>query len=146
MALGLALIVVPGAWAQSLPVTGMVAHPGPVDVTKLKQIDVTGSFDSMSGKQTHRWTGPLLLDVVNAAGIKDEAGHRTRMRHVVLVSGSDFYAAAIALGEIDAKAEGKHVIVALTQDGEVMKTPRLVVPGDASLTRCVHDLAGIEVR
>jgi hypothetical protein len=137
------------ARAQGIIVKGMVAHPGAMDsaaLSTLPQSSVTGSFDSMSGKQTHSWTGPLLLDVLNQASVTDEPGKRTHMRHVILAEGSDGYAAAIAIGEIDAKGEGKHVIVALTQDGKPMKTPRIVVPGDVSLTRCVHDLAVVEVR
>jgi hypothetical protein len=112
----------------------------------LKQTSVSGSFDSMSGRQTHRWTGPLLLDVLNRAGITDAPGKRTHMRHVILASGKDGYGAAIALGEIDPHGEGKPVIVALTQDGKAMKAPRLVVQGDASLTRSIHDLTSLDVR
>ncbi len=127
----------------------MVAHPGPVGagaLAGLKQVTYSGSFDSMSGKQTHRWTGPLLLDVLNQASITDEPGKRTHMRHVILARGSDGYAAAVAIGEIDPRGEGKQVIVAVTQDGKPLRAPRLVVPGDASFTRAVHDLAEIEVK
>ncbi len=137
------------ARAQSVMVKGMVAHPGAMDMTALsalKQTSFSGSFDSMAGKQTHRWTGPLLLDVLNQAVITDAPGKRTHIRHAILAEGSDGYAAAIAIGEIEPKGAGKPVIVALTQDGKPMKAPRLIVPGDASLTRCVHDLAVLEVR
>jgi thioredoxin reductase len=130
-------------------VSGLVAHPGKIDMralAALKQTTVAGTYDSMSGKQTHSWSGPLLLDVVGTAGITDEPGKRTHMRHVILATGSDGYGAAIALGEIDPKAEGKHVIVAVVQDGKPLKAPRVIVPGDASLTRCVHDLAVLDVR
>jgi hypothetical protein len=127
----------------------MVAHPGAVGTSALaglKQVTYTGSFDSMSGKQTHRWTGPSLLDVLNQAGITDAPGKRTHMRHVILARGSDGYAAALAIGEIDPKGEGKQAIIALTQDGKPLRAPRLVVPGDASLTRAVHDVVEIQVR
>jgi hypothetical protein len=38
------------------------------------------------------------------------------------------------------------VIVALREDDKPMAAPRLVVPGDSSFTRGVHDLAGLDVR
>jgi len=135
--------------AQGITISGMVAHPGKIDAATLgafKQIAYDGSFNSMSGRQAHRWTGPLLRDVLDKASVTDEPGKRTTMRHVILARGSDGYAAAIALGEIDPKGEGKQVIVALTQDGTPLKAPRLIVAGDASLTRCVHDLVSLEVR
>jgi hypothetical protein len=140
------LLVGPAAWGQSVAVTGMVAHGGKVELSGLKQAAFGGSFNSMSGRQTHRWTGPLLLDVLNQAGMTDAPGKRTHWQHVILATGSDGYAAAIALGEIDPKGEGKQVIVAVTQDGAPMKAPRLVVPEDASFTRCVHDLATLDVK
>ncbi len=137
------------AAAASLSVSGMVAHPGMLDaraLLALKQVSYSGSFDSMSGRQTHHWTGPLLLDVLNQAGMTDEPGKRTHMRHVILARGSDGYAAALAIGEIDPKGEGKQAIVALTQDGTKLRAPRLVVPGDSSFTRAVHDLEKVEVK
>jgi hypothetical protein len=140
------LLWAPAAWGQSVAVTGMVSHGGKIDLAALKQVTFSGSFNSMSGRQTHRWTGPLLLDVLDKAGMTDAPGKRTHMQHVILATGTDGYAAAIALGEIDPKGEGKQVIVALTQDGAPMKAPRLMVPQDASLTRCVHDLATLDVK
>jgi hypothetical protein len=149
LAAGIALAFAGQARAQSVMVKGLVAHPVALDSTALsalKQTSFSGSFDSMAGKQTHRWTGPLLLDVLNQAVITDEPGKRTHIRHVILAEGLDGYAAAIAIGEIEPKGEGKSVMVALTQDDKPMKAPRIVVPGDASFTRCVHDLAVLEVR
>lgn len=145
-ALLLAMLWSAGASAQTVQVTGMVQHAGPVALVSLKQVDVSGSFHTMSGKQTHRWTGPLLLDVLNAASIADAPGKKTHMRHVILASGSDGYAVAVAIGEIDPRGEGKQVILALREDGKPLGAPRLVVPNDASFTRGVHDLAGIEVK
>jgi hypothetical protein len=136
----------PASQAQSLAVTGMVAHPGPIGLAALKQVQYRGSFNSMSGRQTHSWTGPLLRDVLDRATLTDEPGKRTHIRHVILATGADGYAAAIAIGEIDPKGENKPIMVALTQDGAPMKAPRLVVPGDASLTRRVHDLVSLDVR
>jgi hypothetical protein len=100
----------------------------------------------MSGTRSHHWTGPLLLDVLDAAGITDAPGKKTHMRHVILASGSDGYTVAVAIGEIDPRGEGKQVMLALKQDGNKLAAPRLIVPDDASFTRGVHDLAELDVK
>jgi DMSO/TMAO reductase YedYZ molybdopterin-dependent catalytic subunit len=151
VALCLAIAALPAAAAAQswqVTITGMVARAttmSAADLEALKQVDLAGSFESMSGRQTHKWTGPLLLDVLDHAGMIDEPGKRTHMRHAFLARGSDGYAVAVAIGEIDPKGEGKRAVVALTQDGTKLKAPRLVVPGDSSFTRSVHDLVEIKV-
>ncbi len=127
-------------------VTGMVAHAGPVALGALTQQDVSAKFHTMHGEQAHTWRGPLLLDVLNAATIVDAPGKRTHMQHSILARGSDGYAAAIAIGELEAGGEGKRVIVAVQEDGKPISAPRLIVPGDSSFTRGVHDLAALDVR
>jgi len=134
------------AAAPIVRVAGMVAHAGPVDLAGLKQVTVAAKFNTMHGQQAHRWSGPLLASVVDAAGVQDEPGKRTHMRHVVLARGSDGYAAAVALGEFDPMAEGKQIIVAVREDDKPMGAPRLIVPGDASFTRGVRDLVTLEVK
>jgi hypothetical protein len=145
---GVAVLWAGAAVAQmpSVAVTGMVGHPGPVALSALKPVAVSASFHTMHGEQSHRWSGPLLLDVVNAASVVDAPGKRTHMQHVILARGADGYAVAIAIGEIEHAGEGKQVIVALREDDKPMAAPRLVVPGDSSFTRGVHDLAGLDVR
>jgi hypothetical protein len=134
------------AGPASVQVSGMVAHPGPVALDGLKQVPVAASFQTMGGKQAHRWSGPLLLDVLAAASVTDEPGKKTHMRHVILARGADGYAVSVAIGEIEKVGEGKQVIVALTEDDKPLAAPRLVVPGDAHFARGVHDLVGLEVR
>ncbi len=131
---------------SSVQVTGMVAHSEQVVLDALKQVSVDATFQTMNGPQSHRWSGPLLLDVVNKAGIENAPGQKTYMRHVILAQGSDGYAAAVAIGELDGHGQGKQVIVALTQDDKKLPRPRLVVPGDASFARGVHDLSLLEVK
>ena len=130
----------------SVQVTGMAAHPGPVALAALKQVVVAANFHTMHGEQSHRWSGPLLLDVLSAAGITDAPGKRTHMQHAILARGTDGYAACIAIGEIEAGGEGKQVIVAVREDGKPLAAPRLIVPGDATFTRGVHDLASLDIR
>jgi hypothetical protein len=130
----------------SVQVNGMVTHAGPVALGSLKPVTVDAHFNTMHGTQAHRWSGPLLLDVVDAAGLKDEPGQKTYMRHVIMAQGADGYTVAIAIGEIDPKGEGKQAIIAFREDDKPMPTPRLVVPGDSSFARGVHELTALEVR
>lgn len=139
-------VQVPSVQVRSVQVEGMVAHPGPVALDRLTQTDVTAKFATMHGVQAHTWRGPLLLDVVNTAGVKDEPGKKTHFRHTFLAWGADGYGVAIAMGEIDPKGEGKQVIVAVAEDSKPLDAPRLIVPGDHAFARGVRALTRVEVR
>lgn len=142
----LAMGAATAASAQSLPVTGMVAHPGPVALATLAPVTFTARFHTKHGSVAHSWSGPLLRDVVNAAGVNDAPGRKTHMRHCLMISGADGYGVAVAMGEIDAEGEAKQVIVAMREDGTALPAPRLIVPGDSSFARGVQGIAGIDVR
>ncbi len=145
-----------GAWpacaaAQSVKLDGMVQHEISFTVDQLRalpptQVDV--SFQTMHGIDHHAWTGVALWDLVGKAGLKDEPGKRTGMRHVLLVRGQDGYAAALAIGEIDPGQEGKKIILAYRQDGAASDLPglRLIVPQDRHGARDVRDVVEIEIR
>jgi len=138
-----------GAWAAAPPavqVSGLVAHSGPVALAGLRQVSVAASFQTKGGEVAHHWSGPLLLDVLAAASVTDELGKKTHMRHTILAHGSDGYAVAVAIGEIEPTGEGKQVIVALREDDVPLAAPRLVVPGDAHFARGVQGLVALEVR
>jgi hypothetical protein len=135
-----------GTAAAPLSVTGMVRHPGPVALDKLPPVTVEAKFSTMHGPQDHHWAGPLLRDVINEAGVTDEPGKKSFMRHVIMARGADGYAVSIAIAEIDPMGEAKKIIVALRQDDKPLPTPRLIVPGDASFARGVHDLTSLDVR
>jgi len=139
-------LVATGAFAApAVMVRGAVAHPGAVDLAGFAPHPVSASFTTMHGTEAHLWAGPLLLEVVNAAGITDAPGKKTHLRHVLTASGKDGYGAALALGEIDPKGEAKTVIIATVQDGVPLAAPRLIIPGDKSMARCVHDLSEIDI-
>jgi len=136
----------PSTPAPSVIVNGMVSHPGPVLLAGLKPVTFSAHFATMHGDDAHSWTGPLLADVIAAAGVTDAPGKKTHWRHVIMAEGADRYGVAVSIGEIDAKGAGKQVIVALKQDDKALAAPRLIVPGDASFARGVHDLVALEVR
>lgn len=145
-----ALSAAGGARAEeaALAVSGMVATPLSLSVAALHALPahtVDADFTTMHGEDHHTWTGVLLWDLVQKAGLRDEPGRRTTMRHVFLARGKDGYEAAIAIGEIDPAIGNREVLVAYRQDAD-LPTLRLIVPGDRHGARDVHDLVAIEVR
>jgi hypothetical protein len=90
--------------------------------------------------------GALLWQVIDRAGWVNGAQKNAQIRHTILVTGKDGYAAALSEGEIDPKLENKQVILAYEKDGKPLDAPRLVVPGDLHASRGVHDVVSIAVQ
>ncbi|WP_345633146.1 molybdopterin-dependent oxidoreductase [Rugosimonospora acidiphila] len=129
-----------------LLVDGAVRHRvrlSATDLAALPEQTVTVTFESGTGTQTHTYTGPLLLDVLNRAQPKfDPTVKNDQLRYVVTATGSDRYQATVAWGEFDPGFEHKSVLVAVTEDGQPTADglARLVVPGDVKGGRYVSDL------
>lgn len=119
------------------------------ELAKLPQQAMTVSFVAGSAYQTHTYTGPLLLDVLNLAKPAfDPAIKNDKLRHYVLATGSDGYQAVVAWGEFDPDFEAKKIVVALTEDGASLADvgPRLVVPGDTRGGRYVSNIVSLKLR
>jgi len=119
------------------------------DLQKLPQTTVLDSFMTERGAQTGTFSGPLLVAVVGAAGLAIAPGKNTKLRHTILVSGSDGYSVALSMGEIDLDYEGKAVILATSENGASIDPSagvRLIVPNDKYGGRSVKQVTGIEVR
>jgi hypothetical protein len=134
-----------GGKPGEIEIAGHVEHELHLSAAELGQLPQTAvdvSFMTGHGPQSGHFSGPLLWDVVQKAGITDEAGSKVKhhLQHMVLAIGSDGYRVAIAIGEIDPEFEGKSVILALG-DGGV----RLIVPQDKLGGRDVHDVVRLEV-
>ncbi|MGN6149909.1 MAG: hypothetical protein ACTHPD_15325 [Rhizomicrobium sp.] len=98
------------------------------------------------GPLSATFKGALLWQVIDRAGWMNGAGKNAQIRHTILVTGKDGYAAAVSEGEIDPKLENKYVIIAYEKDGKPLDAPRLVVPGDLHAARSVHDVVSIAVQ
>ncbi|MGW5364409.1 molybdopterin-dependent oxidoreductase [Actinopolymorpha pittospori] len=135
----------------TLLVDGAVNQPGRLSVADLARLPrqrITVTFRSGSGSQTHTYTGPRLVDVLDKVQPRfDPAIKNDKLRHVVTATGSEGYRAAVAWGEIDADFEAKNVLVALTEDGRPAADgrPRLVVPGDLHGGRYVSGLVQLHL-
>ncbi len=147
-ALSVLALVAAAAPSTSVQISGLVQHPQTFTLDAIRALPaphVDATFTTMHGQDHHIWTGALLWDVVTKAGLKDEPGKRTTMRHVLLVRGTDGYTAAIAIGEIDPMLAGNQIILAYRAEAD-LPSLRLIVPGDKHGARDVHDVAGIEIR
>lgn len=142
-------LVCTGAFSESLAITGSVASPLQLSLTDLKALPpatVTWSYTTRKhGDQKGTFTGPLLWTLLSKASVQDKDA-KTHLRHVIMVSGSDGYTVALAIGEIDPSYEGKSVLVAYEKDGQPLDGLKLVVPGDREGGRAVSDIAKIDVQ
>ena len=120
-------VVVKGTVGHRLKLTA-------ADLAALPQHTQTVTFLAGTAPQTHVYTGPLLVDVLNAADPTfDPDIKNDKLRHYASVIGPDGYAVTVAWGEIDPGFENKEVLVALTEDGVALGDagPRVTMPGDS---------------
>jgi molybdate transport system substrate-binding protein len=144
----------PTAAASTFTIDGLVDSPHTLAVADLQGLgqhsaDVT--FQAGSGEQQHSFTGVLLSDVVNLAGltldpdVKNDALHR-----YLVVSANDGYEVVISWGEVDPSFGNQPYLLAWEHYGaELTGTDgpvRLVTPGDVKGGRYVTGITDIEVR
>ena len=147
--LGLALLAAP-ALAQTLALSGPDGQSASLtadDIAAMPHVKLTVTLEG----QTTTYDGvPLnrLLARVGAPSGKTLRG--PALRDVVLVTGRDGYAAAIALAATDPAFRKDQVILADRADGQPLPDRagpfRLVVEGDLKAARCVRMVSTIQVR
>lgn len=134
---------------RSVAIVGAVTNPDTVtdvDLAQMKPIDVTVNQQTDKGPVQGTWRGVLLWTLIDKAGLANGPEKNAYLRHTIVVSGADGYAAAFGEGELDPRLEGKQVILAFMKDGAMLDGMQLVVPGDAHASRGVHDVISIEVK
>ncbi len=151
-ALALLLAGAAPALAAGLTLDGEVQKPQQLTASDLEAMPATSvqvSFVTGHGEESASYTGVLLWTLLANAVTVDGPEKDAQLRHTILVTGSDGYAVALAVGELDPKFEGKAVIVAYAKDGKPLDPAdglRLVVPGDKHGGRAVRDVVHIEVK
>jgi hypothetical protein len=130
---------------------GAVKSPLTLDQATLGALPATTedvSFETSNGKESGTYTGVLLWDLVNTAELVNDDGKNSSLKHTLLITGSDGYAVAVAVGEFDPKFGAKQVLLAYqSADGSVSYDHlRVLVPGDIHGGRAVKDVASIEVK
>jgi hypothetical protein len=134
---------------SALLVTGRVMHQlrlCPARLADYGNHTVSLSFKAANRTQMHKFSGSLLVDVLEAAGPRVKAGRKGDLsRFTVTAIGIDGYAATVAWGEIGPDFEGKQVLLAAIADGRALDRARLVVPGDTKGGRDVTDVVRLQV-
>lgn len=137
----------------SIELLGLVANPGPVSVADLQALPtqtVEVDFTSGQGEQHHSYTGVLLWDVLEQAGIvTDEDVKNATLHYYALFTANDGYQVIISLGQIDPGFGNSPYLLAWEEDGAPLDGDagplRLVVPGDVRGGRYLSGVVSIEI-
>ncbi|MER8038249.1 molybdopterin-dependent oxidoreductase [Streptomyces hydrogenans] len=104
-------------------------------------------FDcATAGPQRHVFEGPLLREVVAAAGPAfDPARRKERSRFLLAVNGTDGHHTVLSWAEIDVDFGGAPVLLATRMDGADLDAAgtQLVVPSDRCGARYVSGVTGV---
>ncbi len=134
---------VPGVFVQRRGLTARLLAPDRLAALPPFTQKITPSH----GDKASELTGPLLWDVLAAAGAIDPAKPAEQVRLTVRVTGADGYTAVIALAELSPEFAGHPVLLATTLNGTALPpgSLRLVVPGEKRGGRSVRDVVRIDV-
>jgi len=127
-----------------------VSHPGTftlADLQAFPKVTVTINAQPIGA---HSFGGALLYSLLQQAGIMIISTRKNDiLRKAVLVTGTDGYSVAVALGEIIPRFANKQVILAYEEDGKPLPQAdgfaRLIVPGDVFAGRYVSNVAQVAV-
>lgn len=136
--------------STSFQLTGLVSHPGTFTLAKLQtfpKVTVTSNTQPLGA---HSFAGARLYSLLQQAGIMTDSTRKNDiLRKAALITGTDGYGVAIALGEIIPRFANKQVILAYEEDGKPLPQTdgfaRLIVPGDAFAGRYVSNVAQVTV-
>jgi hypothetical protein len=81
-------------------------------VKSLPAIAIDVTFETDKGKSSGHYIGVPLWSLLERAGLVDDPGKNTNLKHTLRITGRDGYAVALAIGELDPNYEGKSVILA----------------------------------
>ncbi|WP_353945240.1 molybdopterin-dependent oxidoreductase [Streptomyces sp. HUAS MG91] len=131
---------------------GDLARPSRLTVADLlgwPQQQAEVAFEcATSGVRHHRFTGPLLHDVLSAAGPGfDPARRKDRLRFLIALTGTDGHHSLMSWAEIDPDFGRAPVLLAATIDGAPLDRagPQLVLPQDRCGARYVSGITAIRV-
>ena len=132
--------------ADPATMSGAVKAPLTLDSATLTAMPVA-SVSISYGSSNTTYTGVLVWDLLKKAELIPGEGKNPELRHTLLVTASNGYAVAVALGELDPSYGNKAVLLAYqSTDGSAsFDHLRLLVPGDVRGGRAVRDVATIQV-
>ncbi|WP_327420425.1 molybdopterin-dependent oxidoreductase [Streptomyces sp. NBC_01527] len=152
MSQGLAAAGTAAGLVAEFALAGDLTRPARLTVPDLlawPQRESEVSFEcAPSGIRHHRFTGPLLHDVLAAAGPGfDPARRKDRLRFLIAVSGTDGHHVLLSWGEIDPDFGHAPALLAVTIDGARLDRtgPQLVLPQDQCGARHISGITEIRV-
>lgn len=128
-----------------------VADPGTIDLAALQGFTPVTRDVSISGAAPVSFTGVGLWDFLDAKGLPLDPNVRNDvLRHLLVVTGSDGYQVAFALGDLSPGFGDplELAMIAYGQDGGDLGDrgfARLVIPGDPRGGRSAFNIAAMEV-
>lgn len=138
---------------RHVAVVGAVDRPALLSVAELRerwpQRTAAVTFDcATSGPRAHTFTGPLLREVVTAAGPGfDPARRKDRSRFLLEVTGEDGHTTVLSWAEIDEDFGDSPVLLATALDGARLDGAgaQLVVPSDRCGARCISGITRVRL-
>ena len=150
-----------GGISQHVRLGGEVVKPTDFNLSKLQSLppeEVTVSFGSAQGQETHTYVGvPLWKLIQSVGGLKpnpDPTVKNGSLRQYIVIEATDCYQIVLSEGEIDPNFEGKQVLVAYATKDDPSGDPqlladqgiaRIVVPGDLKGGRNIYNIRRIKV-
>ncbi|WP_274917464.1 molybdopterin-dependent oxidoreductase [Streptomyces sp. WZ-12] len=139
--------------ARSFLISGQLRHPLALTVADLRerwpQRHAPVVFDcATNGPQHHTFDGPLLREVLAAAGPAFDARRRKdRSRFLLAVTGGDGHHTVLSWAEIDADFGDAPILLATAMDGRPLDGDgsQLVVPSDRCGARYISAITDIWV-
>ncbi|NNN30421.1 molybdopterin-dependent oxidoreductase [Streptomyces sp. S3(2020)] len=138
--------------AAELVLTGDLDRPSRLTVPDLlgwPQHTAEVAFEcATSGIQHHRFTGPLLHDVLTDAGPAfDPARRKDRLRFLIAIRGADGHRTLLSWAEIDPDFGRAPVLLAATLDDTPLDRAgaQLVLPQDRCGARYISGIKAIHV-
>ncbi|WP_433356023.1 hypothetical protein ACQP25_18665 [Microtetraspora malaysiensis] len=137
---------------SQVTLSGRLGMPAWLSVEKLRsmpQREAIVTFECRtSGPRRHYFTGPLLIDVLQAAKPLFTPNERKdRLRFLISVLGRDGHRVELSWGEIDPEFGNVPALLAVSMDCRDLDAqgPHLVLPGDRCGARHVSQVTDIRL-
>ena len=136
------------AQAKAITLINADGKQSELDPRKLKAITIEALGHD---QKLHRYTGPLLYDLLSDAGVKfGETAKKQTISGYVLIRAYDDYKCIFALAELDPLFNESSIIIAYEIDGEPFTETngpfQIIVPREKKQGRWIRKVKSIEIK